>query len=107
MKTIGLGCLILILLWTIGLPGLPGLLTNLSASAAPCRTLHQQTVCIQEIKRSAKYFWEYRVTLQIDGKTQPLEIYNCRDRLKIQPDGSVIPFEPAGIGEFICKILQR
>lgn len=104
MKTIGMGWLLLVLIGTIGLPGLS---TNLSASAAPCRTLHQQTVCIQEIKRSAKYFWEYRVTLQIDGKTQPLAIYNCRDRLTIQQDGSIIPFEPAGIGEFICKVLQR
>jgi peptide chain release factor 3 len=54
---------------------------SLPAEAVPCRQIHGESVCIAEIKRSAKNHWEYRVSVQSGSRRSPLEIYNCRDRV--------------------------
>lgn len=78
-----------------------------SVQAASCRVLQGRSICIQSIQRSAKNYWEYRVVLRIDGKTQPLEVYNCRDRIKLTPEGTSIPFEPQGVGSWVCQVFRR
>ena len=79
----------------------------LPAQAAICRTVNQQTVCILKIKRSAKYYWEYRAAISIDGVARPIEIYNCRDRLQTRQDGKQIRFQPNSPGEFICSLVKK
>jgi hypothetical protein len=77
------------------------------AQASFCRTSDRSVICIKSIKRSAKNYWEYRAVVSIDGVALPLEVYNCRDRLKIRPDGTVVPFESNGAGELICNLLKK
>ncbi len=76
----------------------------LPANAAQfCRNIDGKKICIVEIKRSAKNYWEYRVTVRINDVVKPQEIYNCRRQIKIKKDGSTVPFIDRGAGEFICS----
>ena len=77
------------------------------AEASFCRPSHNRTICILSIQRSAKYHWEYRAAVSIDGKERPMEVYNCRDRIKIQPDGTLVSFESHGAGELICSFFKK
>ncbi len=77
------------------------------ASALTCRSINGQMVCIVEIKRSAKHYWEYRVTLSVDGVRQPETIYNCRDRLKTTLDTPPQPFTANDIGDTLCRLLAK
>lgn len=79
----------------------------LPAQASFCRTLNHRVICIKSIKRSAKNYWEYRAAVSIDGVERPIELYNCRDRLKISRDGTVVLFESNGAGELICNLLKK
>lgn len=74
-----------------------------SASASLCHRSNNHTICILNIKRSAKYYWEYRASVSIDGVKRPREIYHCRDRTKIRSDKSRVPFTRNGAGELICR----
>ncbi|NJR40907.1 MAG: hypothetical protein HC781_21310 [Leptolyngbyaceae cyanobacterium CSU_1_4] len=74
--------------------------------AASCRTLNQQAICIVDIQRSAKNYWQYRVSISIDGIKTPAAFYNCRDRYILQKDGTQVKFEPDGIGDFICRLYK-
>jgi hypothetical protein len=75
----------------------------LTTEAAFCRNSNNHTICILSIKRSAKNYWEYRTAISIDGVARPIEVYNCRERLRVRQDGSIVPFELNGPGELICK----
>ena len=77
------------------------------AEAAFCRTLNDHAICILQIKRSAKYHWEYRASVSIDGVARPVEIYNCRDRLWTRKDGRELRFEPNGAGDLICNLVNK
>ena len=77
------------------------------AEAATCRNLDGHSICILRIKRSAKYYWEYRAAVSIDGKKKPIEIYNCRDRTKIRQDKNIVPFANNGAGELICSLFSQ
>jgi hypothetical protein len=74
--------------------------------AAVCRTIDDRSICIITIKRSAKNYWEYRASVKVDDVEKPIEIYNCRDRTKVQADGTVVPFEPDGAGALICSFFK-
>ncbi|MEA5468562.1 hypothetical protein [Spirulina sp. 06S082] len=76
------------------------------ADAAFCQQKGDRQICILQIKRSAKNYWEYRVKVSIDGKVKPIEIYNCRDRLRVDKHGQVIPFSSEGSGEYICSFFK-
>ncbi len=76
------------------------------AQALVCRTLGDRAVCIVRIQRSAKYHWEYRVVLSLDGVDQPLERYNCRDRLRVQANGRRVSFDENGVGNLICRLVK-
>lgn len=84
---------LLVLSWTVAFP----------AEASVCHMIKDHSICILSIKRSAKYYWQYRAAVSIDGVKRPVEIYNCRDRTRLRQDGVVVSFEPDGAGEFICS----
>ncbi len=75
----------------------------LPAQAARCQNFDGHQVCIISLKRSPKRYWNYRAVISIDGKKQPLEIYNCRSNFKIQKDGKIVSFTEDSPGKFICK----
>ncbi|WP_413163556.1 hypothetical protein ACL6C3_29410 [Capilliphycus salinus ALCB114379] len=75
--------------------------------ASMCRTVNDNKICILSIKRSAKYHWEYRASVSINGKKTPVEIYNCRRRTKIDSSGKIKRFEKNGAGELICRLLDK
>ncbi|WP_335211554.1 hypothetical protein [Nostoc sp.] len=67
--------------------------------------LHQQ-ICILSINRSAKNYWEYRAAVSVDGVKRPVEVYNCRQRVKVQHDGTVLAFQQKDPGEMICSFFN-
>ena len=77
------------------------------AEAAFCRSLNDHVICVLSIQRSAKYYWEYRAAVSVDGVTYPIEVYNCRDRIKTKLDGATVSFEPNGAGELICGMFKK
>jgi len=77
------------------------------AQAAMCRTVNENKICILSIKRSAKYHWEYRASVSINGQKKPMEIYNCRRQTKIDRSGKTKRFEKNGAGELICRLLDQ
>ena len=77
------------------------------AEAFLCRNSNDHSICILSIKRSAKNYWEYRVAISIDGVEKPMEVYNCRDRTRIDQDGNIVPFQDNGAGEIICSFFKR
>ncbi|WP_338022439.1 hypothetical protein [Argonema antarcticum] len=79
----------------------------LPAKALFCRNSNDRTICIISINRSAKNYWEYRASVSVDGVARPIEVYNCRDRIRIQKDGAIVPFEFSGPGELICTLLKK
>lgn len=91
--------LLLVLAWSFAIAS--------PAEASFCRNSNHHSICILSIKRSAKNYWEYRAAVRVDGVERPIEVYNCRDRIRISPDGTVVPFEPDGSGELICQFFQK
>ena len=96
MKLI-LALIVVLLSWGIAFP----------AEAAFCRTVEDQQICIVDVRRSAKYYWEYRVAVSVNGIEKPIERYNCRDRVRVQQDGTVVQFDADRLGDLICGIVQR
>ncbi|WP_346341746.1 hypothetical protein [[Phormidium] sp. ETS-05] len=78
----------------------------LPAAASFCRQVDKHLICIISIERSAKYHWEYRAAVKIDGVARPIELYNCRQRVRVGKNGQVVRFEPHGAGELICSTLK-
>ncbi|NES74419.1 MULTISPECIES: hypothetical protein [Okeania] len=77
------------------------------AAASFCRNYNGNKICILNIKRSAKNYWEYRAEVSINGRRKPLEIYNCRTEEKIQKNGKIVKFKPNGAGKLICNVLNK
>lgn len=77
------------------------------AEASLCRTSNDHLICILSIKRSAKNYWEYRAAISVDGVERPIEVYNCRNRMRVRTDGTVVPFVVNDPGELICSFFQR
>ncbi|MGH8000531.1 MAG: hypothetical protein ACREPR_14155 [Brasilonema sp.] len=96
MKYIAL-VLLLILSFTIAFPAL----------ALVCRNRDAHQICILSIKRSAKNYWEYRAAVSVDGVKRPIEVYNCRSRVKVLQDGIALPFEHNDPGELICSFFKK
>ncbi len=75
------------------------------AEADSCRTFTGHEVCISSIRRSGKSYWEYRTVVSVDGVKQPLELYNCRDRIRtLASDGSIVPFLTGKTGDWVCQL---
>lgn len=79
----------------------------LTADAAVCRNFDSHQICILSIKRSAKNYWEYTASVSVDNIKTPTQVYNCRDRVKIQPNKTVVPFGQKDPGELICSFFKR
>jgi hypothetical protein len=77
------------------------------AHASVCRNYNGHRVCILSINRSAKNYWEYRAIISIDGVKRPLEVYNCRQKIRIQQDGTVLPLENKDPGQLICNFFKK
>ncbi|WP_460205803.1 hypothetical protein [Scytonema sp. NUACC21] len=81
-------------------------LIALPAHASFCKNYNGHQICIIDIKRSAKKYWEYRVSITVDGVKIPVEVYNCRDRTKVEKDGTVLPFGKNDPGELVCRFFK-
>jgi hypothetical protein len=78
------------------------------ANAGMCRDRFGQEVCILQLKRSAKNYWEYRAKVSIDGEKQrDIEIYNCRDCTLTRKGKYPIPFIADSPGELVCQTFQK
>ncbi|HEY9693546.1 MAG TPA: hypothetical protein V6D15_15155 [Oculatellaceae cyanobacterium] len=97
MRYVAALLLLLALSFTVALP----------ADASFCRNYNNRSICILSIQRSAKYYWEYRAAVSIDGVERPIEVYNCRDRTRLSKDGNLAPFEPNGAGDLICNLINK
>jgi hypothetical protein len=80
--------------------------------AAHCRTLkgskfEGKSVCIDWIKRSAKRYWEYQAVLSIDGVAQAKQTYDCRSRVIIEPDDTIISFKRNEPGSVVCDLYRE
>jgi len=91
-----LSALLLTLWFSVGLP----------AFASVCHNYDRHQICILSISRSAKNYWEYRATVSVNGVKRPIEVYNCREQVRIQQGGTVLPFEQKGPGEMICSFFN-
>ncbi|WP_335097265.1 hypothetical protein [Nostoc sp.] len=81
------------------------------AFASVCRNYDvydglRHQICILSINRSAKNYWEYRAAVSVDGVKRPVQVYNCRERVKVQHDGTVLPFQQKNPGEMICSFFN-
>jgi hypothetical protein len=72
-----------------------------SSASILCRNLEGQQVCIETIKRSAKYNWEYRVVVSVDGTSRPVKRYDCRPSTGFDRE-SVMPYFEVALRQFIC-----
>jgi hypothetical protein len=75
--------------------------------AAYCRVSEGRQVCVVDAERSAKNFWEYRAKVTIDGKPEPVGLYDCRDRFFIDEDGFAEPFSRHPAGPVICGLFKQ
>lgn len=81
--------------------------TQVANAALICRELNEHKICILSIERSAKNYWEYRASIQIDDQIRPVEIYDCKKRIRIDHNGNEISFESDGVLEFICGFFKK
>jgi hypothetical protein len=77
------------------------------AEAKNCQYWRDREICFVQIKRSAKYYWEYRATVTIDGIKQTPTIYNCRTQKESPKKGRSIFFTNNGVGELICSFFEK
>jgi hypothetical protein len=79
----------------------------LPAEAAYCQSFQGQDVCIRWIKRSAKNYWEYRAAVSVNGKGQPVQVYDCRSRVIVDRDGTIFSFSRNDPGEVVCSLFKQ
>jgi hypothetical protein len=103
MIKIGIFLLLLILDLTVAHPAFASVCRNYDFYDG-LRQRHQ--ICILSINRSAKNYWEYKAVVSVDGVKRPTEVYNCRERVKVQKGKAVLPFEQKDPGEMICSFFN-
>lgn len=73
--------------------------------AATCQDIAGERVCLPKIKRSAKNYWEYRVTFNVDGIKQPPRVYNCRDRYYTISDSIRVYYKQNDkLSKLVCRL---
>jgi hypothetical protein len=106
MRFVGMGrylAVLWVLLLSLGLS-----LTGVApAQAAYCQTLDGHKICIVAIKRSANRYWEYQSTVSIDGQPQPSQVYDCRSRVIVEPDGTIFSFYRNDPGTVVCSLYRE
>lgn len=78
-----------------------------TAHAAYCRSVENHEVCILDIQRSAKNYWEYRARVSVDGEARSMAVYDCRDRSLTRQDGTRVSFRSDITGEVVCRLFRR
>lgn len=81
---------------------------GLAAQQTPaCYVSNGHQICLESLRRSAQHYWEYRTVISVDGKRQPLELYNCRDRTRtLAYNGSTVPFVTGKTGDWVCQVFK-
>lgn len=74
---------------------------------ANCRQVNGHEVCILRMKRSAKRYWEYKAQVSVDGERRPMEWYDCRDRLRLPADGTIIPYWQDDAVAVVCALYRK
>ncbi len=75
-------------------------------AAAKCQILDGHQVCLEAIKRSAKYPWEYRVTVRVDGQKQPEQRHDCRQAIRdMLPAQGTADLTKARTRQWICRLV--
>lgn len=82
-------------------------LVALPAQASFCKSVDTKKVCILSIERSAKKYWEYQVQLSVDRIVQPLTVYNCREKLWLQPHGQWTKFNSSSVNAVACSLFRH
>lgn len=95
--------LLFALVWTTGM--------TLPAVAAQCQTVASQEVCILNLRRSAKNYWEYWAQLSINGVKQPERVYDCRVFAKVRsrnvpPELTAETVKAESIGSLVCRLYR-
>ena len=81
-------------------------LVALKTEANICKSWSGHQVCVVRMKRSAKYYWEYRTILSVDGNKRPEIVYNCRDFSYFKADKTKVYFQDDknDLGNFVCRL---
>mgnify|MGYP001791194928 CR=1 FL=1 len=99
------------LLWVVAAIALSFISFMPPAQANSCYRHNGHEICLNQVKRSAKYYWRYRVQATVDGEPQPPTRYNCRDRrqtpLSGPQKGQSQKFTDLGIGDRLCRLVDR
>ena len=77
------------------------------AYAITCRHRNHHEICIVNIKRSAKNYWEYRASIRVDGVTKPVQIYDCRTRKVVLDNPILEEFEQDDTAQFVCSFFKK
>ncbi len=95
-------CLIIILFVVASLLIAPRIEANI------CQFWSGHQVCVVQIKRSAKYYWEYRTILSVDGTKQPEIVYDCRSFYYFDPEKNKVFFKnnENDLGNFVCDLFD-
>jgi hypothetical protein len=76
------------------------------AYAEFCRQVEGHRICIVDIKRSAKNYWQYQAVVSNDGIESPSASYDCRERLIIDLEGKVSSFRSRKDAKFVCSLYR-
>lgn len=74
--------------------------------AKDCYDYQGHNICIISIQRSAKYYWQYKVDLTINGGKQPQTTYDCRHETKKVKNSNSIGFKSGDVGYLICSFFR-
>jgi hypothetical protein len=74
------------------------------AQGSICDRRNGQQICVEQMQRSAKNYWEYRVRLTVNGVIQPLVFYDCRQRKKSLARGVWVDVVEDKIDRFACSL---
>jgi hypothetical protein len=83
------------------------LIQMVPATAEFCRQMGNHRICVIDIKRSAKNYWQYQAVVTTDGIKQPQGSYDCRDRLITEQDGNMASFRSRPDGAVVCTTYHR
>lgn len=90
-------CSIGLLFWSISIT---------SAAASFCRQIEGHQICIIDIKRSAKNYWQYQAVVSKDGIEAPPASYDCRERLITDFHGKLTSFRSSKDAQFVCSLYR-
>jgi hypothetical protein len=76
------------------------------AYGAFCRQIEGHRICIVDIKRSAKNYWQYQAVVSNDGIESPPASYDCREQLIIDLGGKVSSFRERKDAKFVCSLYR-